>query len=157
MITHQIANAIYDILVDHAEASAREYDRNDFVRHATSGRMTEWRFQGNLGFGGKFKCSGGLWYVDCYQEDMDPYRKQTIEFTNRDLADLKARSERKTACGNPLCGVSSGIHEGLTFGSGELDDNGFWAHPCGPCARDYERRHADAGPCWPFENIEVKP
>ena len=37
---------------------------------------------------------------------------------------------RERPCGNPECAVSSGIHEGLTFGSGTLDFNGFWSVPC---------------------------
>ncbi len=57
---------------------------------------------------------------------------------------------RKTACGNPHCAASSGIHDGLTFGSGELDFNGFWQYPCAPCARAHERHHPEADPCWPF-------
>lgn len=28
------------------------------------------------------------------------------------------------------CRTSTGIHGGLTRGYGELDDNGFWEHPC---------------------------
>lgn len=28
------------------------------------------------------------------------------------------------------CKCSTGIHEGLTFGSGELDYYGFWKYPC---------------------------
>jgi hypothetical protein len=38
-------------------------------------------------------------------------------------------------CGNPECSCSTGIHEGLTFGSGELDDWGYWSKPCQVCAR----------------------
>jgi hypothetical protein len=54
--------------------------------------------------------------------------------------------------------VSSGIHEGLTFGSGTLDFNGFWSNPCMVCARDYERRYPEAVPCWPFaDEEEVSP
>jgi hypothetical protein len=53
-------------------------------------------------------------------------------------------------CGNHECKVSTGIHDGLTFGSGELDENGFWSKPCGVCAREYERLHPEEAPCWPF-------
>lgn len=28
------------------------------------------------------------------------------------------------------CRVSTGIDNSLTFGTGYLDDNGFWEHPC---------------------------
>lgn len=62
----------------------------------------------------------------------------------------------KTACGNPHCSVSSGIHEGLTFGSGTLDFNGFWSEPCAACARDHERRCPQNAPCWPFEDSDIE-
>ena len=61
----------------------------------------------------------------------------------------------KRPCGNPQCAVSSGIHEGLTFGSGDLCFNGFWSKPCAICARDYERRHPEEAPCWPFEDDKL--
>ena len=50
---------------------------------------------------------------------------------------MKARTP---ACGNLLCGVSTGICGGLTFGSGKLDDNGYWEFPCYTCAREFEKR-----------------
>lgn len=53
-------------------------------------------------------------------------------------------------CGNPHCSISTGIHDGLTFGSGELDDFGYWSRPCDPCARAWERAHPEDGKCWPF-------
>ena len=63
-------------------------------------------------------------------------------------------------CGNPHCAISTGIHEGLTFGSGDLDFNGFWENPCGPCARAWEKAHPESGACWPFSDaargIEVE-
>ena len=62
----------------------------------------------------------------------------------------------KRPCGNPHCSVSSGIHEGLTFGSGMLDSNGFWSAPCVTCARDHERRHPEDAPCWPFDDAPGK-
>ncbi len=45
-----------------------------------------------------------------------------------------------TKCGNSMCGRSTGIHEGLTFGSGELDEYGYWEKPCGICAADWDLR-----------------
>ena len=53
-------------------------------------------------------------------------------------------------CGNPKCGVSTGIHDGLTFGSGDLNMSGFWEHPCEICARAWEKAHPEDGECWPF-------
>jgi len=39
-------------------------------------------------------------------------------------------------CGDPDCGVSTSFwDEGLTFGSGSLDDYGHWEHPCESCRR----------------------
>lgn len=61
--------------------------------------------------------------------------------------------------------VSTGIHGPLTFGWGELDDFGFWQHPCPKCAREHEKLYPKDGPCWPhtkeqiegmMEEIEVK-
>jgi hypothetical protein len=64
--------------------------------------------------------------------------------------------KKDPACGNSDCSVSTGIHDGLTFGRGELDSNGFWEFPCSPCARQYEVSHPNDGECWPFkgQNIE---
>lgn len=36
------------------------------------------------------------------------------------------------------CHISTGIHECLTFGTGELNGNGFWEILCGDCARAHE-------------------
>lgn len=36
-------------------------------------------------------------------------------------------------CGNEGCSVSTGICGSLTFGWGNLDDNGFWEFPCEKC------------------------
>lgn len=59
------------------------------------------------------------------------------------------------ACGHMDCGVSSGIDGSLTFGSGMLDDYGYWEHPCSVCARAFEKNNPDLvkqyGPCWPRE------
>jgi len=42
-------------------------------------------------------------------------------------------------CGNPDCACSTGIHDGLTFGSGELDSNGYWEFPCRVCAEAWDK------------------
>ena len=61
-----------------------------------------------------------------------------------------------SACGSVECRVSSGICESITFGSGELDFNGYWETPCGVCARDWERRNPEDGEAWPFQMEESK-
>jgi hypothetical protein len=55
-----------------------------------------------------------------------------------------------------ICHVSSGIHDCLTFGSGILDDNGFWENPCYECAREFERQFPGEGPCWPHTNEQLQ-
>lgn len=55
-------------------------------------------------------------------------------------------------CGSKDCGVSSGICGSLTFGSGELDDYGYWEISCDPCARYHESEHPEDGVCWPFKS-----
>lgn len=86
------ANAIYDILVQ--ECGAREDERPSFLFHQTAEQVSEWRFCGKLGFGGKFWRQGGslftkeLIYVDCYKEDRTPERQAMIEAASKRLAAL---------------------------------------------------------------------
>lgn len=62
------------------------------------------------------------------------------------------------------CGASTGIHEsvmadgtplhpwGLTFGSGELDEFGYWSVPCKECARWHENQDGvPRNSYWPFD------
>jgi hypothetical protein len=42
------------------------------------------------------------------------------------------------ACTNPKCMISTGICGRVTAGSGKLDQNGYWEHPCGQCVEYYE-------------------
>jgi len=57
---------------------------------------------------------------------------------------------------HPHCKISTGIHEGLTFGKGELDDMGYWEFPCNECARENERLFPEDGKCWPFEGSTIQ-
>jgi len=70
LLSEEKANKIYDILV--AEAGARESDRPSFVyQHCVyeNGCM-EYRFQGKLGFGGKYRSTwNGVTY---YHETETP-------------------------------------------------------------------------------------
>jgi hypothetical protein len=54
------------------------------------------------------------------------------------------------------CGISTGIHDCLTFGQGELDGSGFWSEPCAECARAHEQQFPEAGPCWPHTSKDLK-
>jgi hypothetical protein len=92
-------DAAYTILVE--ECGAREDGREMFrtllrhdIRRGDGG--IEYRFQGALGFGGKFRTcyvnppefDRYRLYVDCYREDETPERLAMIERANQRLADL---------------------------------------------------------------------
>ena len=99
-MNEETANLVYDILVE--ECKAPESMRDAFVCHHINElhqvcekhayRSNEWRFQGNLGFGGKFWQSKERWYVDCYSEDMADMQKPIIDKANKRLSDLKEKS-----------------------------------------------------------------
>ena len=83
------ANKLYDILVE--ECGALETERENFVYHQTNDPeelVREWRFCGNLGFGGKFWRNDGRLYVNCYNEDMTPERQKMIDRANQRLSEL---------------------------------------------------------------------
>jgi hypothetical protein len=61
----------------------------------------------------------------------------------------RERSACPKVCGHADCAISTGIHEGLTFGRGTLDFNGYWQIPCEPCARAWEAAHPGEE-CWPL-------
>ena len=67
LLTEEFANKVYDILVAEAGANPRESDRADFIyQHckAENGCL-EYRFQGKLGFGGKYRSSwNGVTYYN---------------------------------------------------------------------------------------------
>lgn len=89
-MTPEKAAEIYDILI--REAGARSGDRSTFILHLSKPNPpTEYRFQGNLGFGGKFRIRSGALEphrVDCYPEDLNPTRRSIIDLTNQALAEL---------------------------------------------------------------------
>ena len=77
------------------------------------------------------------------EEIKQEYQKRTGTSNNS--------SDIKKPCGNSGCRVSIAIDdETPSFGSGKLDEFGFWENPCYVCARDYERRHPNEGPAWPY-------
>lgn len=96
-LTTAQAEAIWAILTE--ECGARS--DHGFVWHQTRSHVTEWRFMGTLGFGGKFWRStskrpdgtwGELWRVDCYREDATPDRLATIKRANARLWALQSES-----------------------------------------------------------------
>lgn len=82
-------NKVWDILV--LDGGAYEPDRFSFVDCFVNKRNTEWRFQGKLGFGGKYRAKNT---VDCYFEDETPEIKELIRVINYKLDCLLKYSEK---------------------------------------------------------------
>lgn len=88
-MTRETAAAVYDILV---QIGASESMRAAFIHtHATDEHQIEWRFQGKLGFGGKFWNQWSYmekrpeWRVSCYTEDENIKTDKIIKDTNEKL------------------------------------------------------------------------
>jgi hypothetical protein len=83
-------NKVYDLLIQFGGASER--GRFDFVyAHTRDPHICdEYRFQGSLGFGGKYRRLRNT--VDCYREDETPERLQTIERLNAELKKISSES-----------------------------------------------------------------
>jgi hypothetical protein len=84
-IDEALARRIYAVLVEDAGASAREGEEYAFVHAVVVKKTDEYRFQGFLGFGGKFRNNHSGIYVDCYPEDMTDQRRDWIDQCNRNL------------------------------------------------------------------------
>lgn len=49
-----------------------------------------------------------------------------------------------SSCANPKeCSASTDITESPSFGWGDLDDNGFWEHPCDACRQQWKLEHPE--------------
>ncbi len=57
------------------------------------------------------------------------------------------------ACNNPDCCASTNIAGYASFGSGELDEWGFWEKPCSVCARSYEKSTGETA--WPYTDEQL--
>lgn len=90
-------SAIYDILVRVCGASGHAQDREAFLwaAYEWGPSMTfEWRFQGSLGFGGKvWLYNSDVPYVNCYPEDSNPSREQSVKKANEELTELFSRGK----------------------------------------------------------------
>ena len=85
-MTEERANKVYDILVE--LGGAVENMRDSFVyAHMSKDVCTEWRFQGKLGFGGKYRSEYNT--VDCYREDETKKRLKIIDKINNKLKEIK--------------------------------------------------------------------
>ena len=86
----ELFQLVYDALVKFCGASDRAYDREHFVAvQCAEEPPTEWRFQGSLGFGGKFWRDNGRFRVSCYPEDETPERLKALSETNMVLSRLR--------------------------------------------------------------------
>lgn len=82
---------VYDVLV--RDLQAPECLRMSFVfAHTEASPCDEFRFQGNLGFGGKYRRKTNR--VDCYHDDAAAGRLALIKAANASLALLNGMDER---------------------------------------------------------------
>ena len=61
----------------------------------------------------------------------------------------KAMKMFESPAGHEKCKTSSTVMDTLSFGTGELDEHGFWEHGCYECARAHEKQFPEEGICWP--------
>jgi len=88
LLTQIEALAVHAVLVSLAGTRDDEEHRNDFVRAATRDEQVEYRFQGRLGFGGKFHWDGHEARVGFYREDATALREAIVDCANARLARL---------------------------------------------------------------------
>jgi hypothetical protein len=95
--TNEIFNKIYDVLVE--SGGAPEHARDGFIFYHvghhhpacnSSGMVSEWRFMGYFGMGGKLFCSVDLFNVSYYSEDETTVRRLTKLEIDRALKPLHA-------------------------------------------------------------------
>lgn len=72
---------------------------------------------------------------------------------------FRGKKHRKTSFKRPKgheCEISTGVCGRPTFGTGKLDDYGYWESPCWECAKAWKEQYPEDGPCWPpGENNEA--
>ena len=86
LLQPELADKIYDLLVSVGGASERM--RDSFIYHHCENKdgCDEWRFQGKLGFGGKYYSVKNR--VDCYTEDRTQEAEAIINELNLKLSEL---------------------------------------------------------------------
>lgn len=78
---------VYDVLVNLGGASEVMRDTFLYAHCHDTYPTKEWRFQGHLGFGGKYRSE--LNSVDCYAENETPKRLELIKQMNKELKKLE--------------------------------------------------------------------
>ena len=89
-IPNKIAIKIYNILVEHAGMYDCDSNKEPFLYHQNEkvskynrdGGCREYRFQGALGFGGKFYNCNNRFYVTAYNEDIGDKQQKIIDTVN---------------------------------------------------------------------------
>lgn len=92
-LTRQQADIVYELLKQ--QCNAKECYKPLFVQSVIKQTRfgMEFRFQGDLGFGGKFHSNSNGWYVSCYPEDETEELKLKIGLVNRVLEKFKDKTE----------------------------------------------------------------
>lgn len=74
----------WDILVEHAGNRDDPANKETFIRYYLDDKFpgTEWRFQGDLGFGGKFWRDINHYRISYYSEDRTADRDAIVEKVN---------------------------------------------------------------------------
>ena len=98
-ISREQAASVRAILEQECGLTTDSQGRDGFIMTISDPVMEcqEYRFQGALGFGGKFRNNGNFDntpYVDCYPEDRTPERMAMIERANTRLARLFGTDHR---------------------------------------------------------------
>jgi hypothetical protein len=89
-IPEDLATEIFDILVKHAGYFKCSSNKQEFLQCQNEspsklnefGGCTEYRFQGKLGFGGKFWNINNKFYISAYLEDLNEDTNKTINIVN---------------------------------------------------------------------------
>jgi hypothetical protein len=88
-MTPETATKIYDILIEECGEVDCGWTRSDFLSVLANENFREYRFQGDLGFGGKLYRDHRKLWVNCYREDETPERLEMIRRANERLAEIK--------------------------------------------------------------------
>lgn len=96
-ITRDQAHEVIRVLITECGFTPRDRDGDMFVNNIVTADKAnvchEYRFQGALGFGGKFRNNGNYEntpHVDCYPENETPERRAMIGRANARLRELFA-------------------------------------------------------------------
>lgn len=97
MVLKDAANEAYQTAVEECGASDDHFKRRTFVDYVVDDdrliKSKEWRFCGNLGFGGKLCYDPPFGFrITCYREDLTPERQEMIDAANTRLQKIKVTS-----------------------------------------------------------------